>query len=176
MTSLLHRTPAPGRRRALSPLVLAAAILGAAYPLAARSEPPLAPGAPAVGRVVGAPNSLGVRWTAPDNTGRPAIESYDVQYRTRTEPWWSMPPRNVTDTATPITHLLRNTTLRGAGAGEERRWRRSLVGIGVGNDGKEHGTVIRRHLHHPHAWPRTPSLGRPSEARRRPRTPIRATR
>ena len=75
----------------------------------AENEPPLAPGAPAVGRVVGSLTSLAVRWTAPDNTGRPAIESYDVQYRTRTEPWWSMPPRNVTDTATPITHLLRNT-------------------------------------------------------------------
>ena len=74
------------------------------------NEPPLAPGAPAVGRVVGSHTSLAVRWTAPDNTGRPAIESYDVQYRTRMEPWWSMPPRNVTDTATPITHLLRNTT------------------------------------------------------------------
>ena len=73
------------------------------------SEPPRAPDAPTVGRVVGAPNSLGVRWTAPDNTGRPVIESYDVQYRTPREPWWSMPPKNVTDTAATLTHLLRNT-------------------------------------------------------------------
>ena len=128
-------------RPALSALVLAAVILGAAGPATAdalgsdidgsassttnrapsfgatttttvtdENEPPLAPGAPAVGRVVGSHTSLAVRWTAPDNTGRRAIESYDVQYRTRREPWWSMPPRNVTDTATPITHLLRNTT------------------------------------------------------------------
>ena len=51
------------------------------------NEPPLAPGAPKVGRVVGSHTSLAVRWTAPDNTGRPAIESYDVQYRTLREPW-----------------------------------------------------------------------------------------
>ena len=127
-------------RRALSALVLAAVILGAAGPATAdalgididgsvssttnrapsfgatptitvtdENEPPLAPGAPAVGRVVGSLTSLAVRWTAPNNTGRPAIESYDVQYRTPREPWWSMPPRNVTDTAATITHLLRNT-------------------------------------------------------------------
>ena len=136
MTSLLHRTPAPGRRRALSPLVLAAAILGAAYPLAARSEPPPAPDAPTVGRVVGAPNSLGVRWTAPDNTGRPAIESYDVQYRTPREPWWSMPPRNVTDTAATLTHLLRNTLyevqVRAKNADGDGPW----SGSGWGTTGK----------------------------------------
>ena len=109
MTSLLHRMIARHSRHTLSMLVLAAAILGALCPAAARSEPPLAPDAPTVGRVVGAPNSLGVRWTAPDNTGRPAIESYDVQYRTHREPWWSMPPKNVTDTAATLTHLLKNT-------------------------------------------------------------------
>ena len=89
-------------RRALSALVLAAVILGAAGPATAdalgididgsvssttnrapsfgatptitvtdENEPPLAPGAPAVGRVVGSLTSLAVRWTAPDNTGRP---------------------------------------------------------------------------------------------------------
>ena len=109
MSSLLPPLTAPRRRRALSPLVLAAAILGAAFSATARSEPPLAPDAPTVGRVVGSPNSLGVRWTAPDNTGRPAIESYDVQYRSPREPWWSMPPKNVVDTAATLTHLPRNT-------------------------------------------------------------------
>ena len=109
MTSLLLPATALGHRCALSPLVLVAAILGAAFPVAARSEPPPAPDAPTVGRVVGSHNSLGVRWTAPDNTGRPAIESYDVQFRTPTEPWWSMPPKNVAGTAATLTHLLRNT-------------------------------------------------------------------
>ena len=152
-------------RPALSALVLAAVILGAASPATAdalgsdidgsassttnrapsfgatttvtdENEPPLAPGAPAVGRVVGSHTSLAVRWTAPDNTGRPAIESYDVQYRTRTEPWWSMPPRNVTDTAVTITHLLRNTTyevqVRAKNAGGDGPWSES----GWGTTGK----------------------------------------
>ena len=154
-------------RRALSALVLAAVILGAAGPATAdalgididgsassttnrapsfgatttttvtdENEPPLAPGAPAVGRVVGSLTSLAVRWTAPDNTGRPAIESYDVQYRTRREPWWSMPPRNVTDTAATITHLLRNTTyevqVRAKNANGDGPWSES----GWGTTGK----------------------------------------
>ena len=100
------------------------------------NEPPLAPGAPAVGRVVGSHTSLAVRWTAPDNTGRPAIESYDVQYRTLREPWWSMPPRNVTDTAATITHLLRNTTydvqVRAKNADGDGPWSES----GSGTTGK----------------------------------------
>ena len=154
-------------RPALSALVLAAVILGAAGPATAdalgididgsassttnrapsfgatttttvtdENEPPLAPGAPAVGRVVGSLTSLAVRWTAPDNTGRPAIESYDVQYRTRREPWWSMPPRNVTDTAATITHLLRNTTyevqVRAKNANGDGPWSES----GWGTTGK----------------------------------------
>ena len=154
-------------RPALSALVLAAVILGAAGPATAdapgsdidgsassttnrapsfgatttttvtdENEPPLAPGAPGVGRVVGSLTSLAVRWTAPDNTGRPAIESYDVQYRTRTEPWWSMPPRNVTDTAATITHLLRNTTyevqVRAKNANGDGPWSES----GSGTTGK----------------------------------------
>ena len=100
------------------------------------NEPPLAPGAPKVGRVVGSHTSLAVRWTAPDNTGRPAIESYDVQYRTLREPWWSMPPRNVTDTAATITHLLRNTTydvqVRAKNADGDGPWSES----GSGTTGK----------------------------------------
>ena len=154
-------------RPALSALVLAAVILGAAGPATAdalgididgsassttnrapsfsatttttvtdENEPPLAPGAPAVGRVVGSHTSLAASWTAPDNTGRPAIESYDVQYRTLREPWWSMPPRNVTDTAATITHLLRNTTydvqVRAKNANGDGPWSES----GSGTTGK----------------------------------------
>ena len=100
------------------------------------NEPPLAPGAPAVGRVVGSHTSLAASWTAPDNIGRPAIESYDVQYRTRMDPWWSMPPRNVTDTAATITHLLRNTTyevqVRAKNANGDGPWSES----GWGTTGK----------------------------------------
>ena len=109
MTPLLHPTTILGHRRALSPLVLAAAILGATFAVAARSEPPLAPDAPTVGRVVSSDTSLAVRWTAPDNTGRPAIESYDVRFRTPQEPWWAIRPQDVTGTAATISGLSRNT-------------------------------------------------------------------
>ena len=43
-------------------------------------EPPLAPAAPTVNATAGSTTSLSVSWTAPDNTGRPVIDSYDLQY------------------------------------------------------------------------------------------------
>ena len=42
-------------------------------------EPPLAPAAPSVSSA-GA-TSLNVRWSAPNNAGRPGITGYKVQYR-----------------------------------------------------------------------------------------------
>ena len=44
-------------------------------------------------------------WTAPDNTGRPAIESYDLRYRKGTSGDWTDGPQDVTDTAATITGL-----------------------------------------------------------------------
>ena len=44
-------------------------------------EPPSAPGAPRVTATTGTGWSLEVSWTAPRNTGKPAITDYDVQYR-----------------------------------------------------------------------------------------------
>ena len=46
-------------------------------------EPPAAPAARAVAVLptAGTQDSLDVSWTAPDNTGKPAITDYDVQYR-----------------------------------------------------------------------------------------------
>ena len=50
-------------------------------------EPPLAPDAPIVGSVVGSDTrsakGMVVHWTAPENTGKPAIESYDVRFKSR---------------------------------------------------------------------------------------------
>ena len=72
-------------------------------------EPPLAPDAPKVGSMVGSDTTLAVRWTAPENSGRPAIESYDLRYRSPEEPWWEYRPRNVAGTDTRISRLSRNT-------------------------------------------------------------------
>ena len=44
-------------------------------------EPPLAPAAPTVTATPNATDSLSVSSSAPSNTGRPAIDSYDLQYR-----------------------------------------------------------------------------------------------
>ena len=50
-------------------------------------EPPLAPAAPSVSSE--STTSLSVVWTAPDNTGRPTITSYDLQYRQGTSGSWT---------------------------------------------------------------------------------------
>ena len=41
-------------------------------------------------------------WTAPDNSGRPDIESYDLQYRKGTTGNYIDGPQDVTDTTTII--------------------------------------------------------------------------
>ena len=45
------------------------------------SEPPIAPAAPTVTSVPAMPTSLSVSWTAPVNTGKPAITGYRLRYR-----------------------------------------------------------------------------------------------
>ena len=45
------------------------------------NERPLAPATPRVTATPGTPDSLTVSWSAPSNTGRPDISSYDLQYR-----------------------------------------------------------------------------------------------
>ena len=46
-------------------------------------EPPRAPATPVVSAVAGSNTSLRVTWAAPANAGRPAIDSYDLQYRAK---------------------------------------------------------------------------------------------
>ena len=53
-------------------------------------EPPSAPNAPTVTPVTGSSDSLDVSWTAPDNSGKPDIESYDLQYRQGTSGSWTV--------------------------------------------------------------------------------------
>ena len=51
------------------------------------SERPLAPAAPSV--FSGSTTSVNVMWSAPSNTGRPPITSYDLQYRQGTSEGWT---------------------------------------------------------------------------------------
>ena len=70
-------------------------------------ERPLAPDRP---EVEGAStSSLVVRWTAPDNTGRAPIISYDLQYRESGTQDWRNGPQNRTDTYAVISGLTENT-------------------------------------------------------------------
>ena len=55
--------------------------------LANAVEIPLAPGMPAVSATSGSTTSLDVSWTAPVNTGRPALSGYKLQYRTGGGAW-----------------------------------------------------------------------------------------
>ena len=66
-------------------------------------EPPLAPGRPDVKGA--STTSLVVRWTAPDNTGRAPITSYDLQYQESGTNNWRNGPQNRTDTNAIISAL-----------------------------------------------------------------------
>ena len=58
-------------------------------------EKPLKPSAPSVSGTAASTTSLDVTWTAPDNTGRPAISGYDLQYRRGTSGGWTDGPQGV---------------------------------------------------------------------------------
>ena len=68
------------------------------------NEPPLAPAAPRVTATPGTTDSLTVSWSAPSNTGRPDISSYDLQYREGTSGSWNG-PQNESGTSATITGL-----------------------------------------------------------------------
>ena len=71
-------------------------------------EPPDAPATPAVSAVAGSTTSLSVSWIAPANAGRPAIDSYDVQYRVSGAEDWTDGPDHSTTTAVtgPVSYRL----------------------------------------------------------------------
>ena len=71
-------------------------------------EPPAKPDAPTVTAAHATPTSLSVSWTAPTNTGKPAITDYDVRYRDGNS--GNFTDADVTGTAT-------STTLTGLTAG-----------------------------------------------------------
>ncbi|MDE2883672.1 MAG: fibronectin type III domain-containing protein, partial [Chloroflexota bacterium] len=73
-------------------------------------EPPSAPAAPTVSAVSGSTTSLSVSWTAPTNTGKPAIASYDLQYRQSGVTAWTDGPQDQTGTSATISSLTASTT------------------------------------------------------------------
>ena len=74
------------------------------------AEAPRAPAAPRVVPGTGSGTALSVRWTAPDNAGRPPIEDYDLRYRGGTGGGWLDGPRNVRETAATLGGLSADTS------------------------------------------------------------------
>ena len=68
-------------------------------------ERPLAPAAPRVTATPDTTDSLTVSWSAPSNTGRPAIDDYDLQYREGTTGNWTNGPQGVSGTSATIAGL-----------------------------------------------------------------------
>ena len=73
--------------------------------IADEDEPPSAPAAPTVLASPGESDSLEVTWTAPDNSGKPDIESYDLQYRKGTTGTWIDGPQDETGLTATIDGL-----------------------------------------------------------------------
>ena len=75
-----------------------------------QDEPPLAPDAPRVSANADSETSLDVSWTAPNNKGRPEIDSYDLQYREGNTGDFTDGPQNVTGKDAVIADLEPDTT------------------------------------------------------------------
>ena len=72
-------------------------------------EKPVAPGAPAVSTTSGSTTSLDVSWTAPGNTGRPAISGYKLRYRMGSCGAWAAHAHSGTGTTATIASLTVDT-------------------------------------------------------------------
>ena len=99
-------------------------------------EPPAAPAAPTVTFVQGTTDRLDVSWSAPVNTGKPAITDYDVQYRMGTGSWSSWGPHRRRDHGADHGPGRRDR-VPGPGAGQERRDHHRQRPL-VGRDRREH--------------------------------------
>ena len=73
------------------------------------TETPLAPSAPSATATPGSATGLDVSWTAPPNTGRPAIDSYDIEYREGSSGNWIGGPEDVAGTGAAIGSLAEDT-------------------------------------------------------------------
>ena len=98
-----------------------------------QNEPPLAMTAPIVMVTQESATSLEVSWTEPTNTGRPNIDSYDLQYRVGNTGGFINGPQNRTGTSAPIGKLTANTSyevqVRATNAEGDGAW--SVAGSGT---------------------------------------------
>ena len=96
-------------------------------------EPPTAPGAPTVSATANSTTGLDVSWTAPANTGKPAISSYDLRYRAGSSGDWTNGPQDVATTSSAIAGLTAGTSyevqVRATNAEGDSGW--SAAGTGT---------------------------------------------
>ena len=75
------------------------------------NEPPPAPGIPTVEAAESSGhNTLSVSWEEPDNSGRPAISGYEIEYREQNTQDWRAENAEITDTSATISELTPGTT------------------------------------------------------------------
>ena len=107
-------------------------------------EPPAAPAAPVVTATSGSTTSLDVSWSAPANSGKPAITSYDLQYRAGTSGSFTDGPQDVTGTSATVPSLTAGTAyevqVRATNAEGDSGW--SLSGSGSTNTAANNAPVF----------------------------------
>ncbi len=110
------------------------------------AERPLKPAAPSLSP--GSATSVSVTWSAPSNAGRPAIASYDLQYRKSSDSSWRDGPQNVSAMNTSITGLE-----------EDTRYQVRVRASNSDGDGpwSEPGSIMNRSLVRPSSPP--PAMG-----------------
>ena len=72
-------------------------------------ELPVAPAAPSVSATAGSATSLDVSWAAPSNTGKPDIDSYDLQFRVGDTGDFTAGPQDEEGTSAKIADLTADT-------------------------------------------------------------------
>ena len=101
-----------------------------------QDEPPPVMNKPVVTATANSTTSLEVSWTAPSNTGRPRIDSYDLQYRVGNTGGFSNGPQNQTGSSAAIGNLTADTSyevrVRATNAEGDGVWSPS----GTGNTGR----------------------------------------
>ena len=109
---------------------------GESVSLSITTTHPAATAAPTVEGVSGTTNSLSVSWTAPDNTGKPDISSYDLRYRKGNGGDWTNGPQDVTETTAAINGLDADSAylvqVRATNANGDGEWSQSGSGRTLG--------------------------------------------
>ena len=111
-----------------------------------QDEPPPVMNKPVVTATANSTTSLEVSWTAPSNTGRPRIGSYDLQYRVGNTGDFSNGPQNQTGSSAAIGNLTADTSyevqVRATNAEGDGVWSPSGTGQTNAEDNAAPGVTV----------------------------------